>query len=216
MDLPWTAAKLPGELASLDWKLWKPISDWQRHHQKPCIYIYIYIYIHIHIIYIYYRTLNNKWEYSSDIIGTGIQCYIYIYIYDTYMWEYIYLRGCGKQHLTVHGCVWKWWIFHQFATSTSCSCVFISHVQIILRWLKGNNFNVFIIPLEVSPPSSQYRLLNLCSQRAFHIEKGLHQHSIGLDGGNRSFQEITFWKATRFQHLRCSCIGCCWTWKWNN
>ena len=78
------------------------------------------------------------------------------------------------------------------------------------------HYNVFIIPLDVSPPSSQYRLLNLCSQRAFHIEKGLHQHSIGLDGGNRSFQEIIFWKATRFQHLRCSCIGWCWTWKWNN
>ena len=89
---------------------------------------HINTYIYTHPYYIYYRTLNNKWEYSWDIIGTGIQCYV-IYMIHTY--QNIYLTGCGKQHQTVHGCVWKWWIFHQFATSTSCSCVFISHVQII-------------------------------------------------------------------------------------
>ena len=41
------------------------------------IVTYTYIYTSI-LLYIYYRTLNNKWEYSWDIIGTGIQCYIYI------------------------------------------------------------------------------------------------------------------------------------------
>ena len=66
------------------------------------IVTYTYIYIHpSYYIYIYYRTLNNKWEYSWDIIGTGIQCYIYM----IHTYENIYLTGYGKQHLTVHGCV---------------------------------------------------------------------------------------------------------------
>ena len=64
-------------------------------------------------------------------------------------------------------------------------------------------------------PSRDQYLLNLCSQRAFHIEKGLHQHSIGLDGDSWSFQEIVFLKTTRCQHLIISCIAS-WTWTWND
>ena len=128
---------------------------------------------------------------------------IYSHMYVSYIYIYNIVSQSQWYPKNIPICCWE---FYNIYIIWMCIYiyVFICH------------FNVFIIPLEVSPPSSQHRLLNLCSQRAFHIEKGLHQHSIGLDGGNRSFQEIIFWKATRFQHLRCSCIGCCWTWKWNN
>ena len=80
-----------------------------------------------------------------------------------------------------------------FVVESSIIYIYIYNMDVyIYIYVFICHFNVFIIPLEVPPPSSQHRLLNLCSQRAFHIEKGLHQHSIGLDGGNRSFQEIIF------------------------
>ena len=57
------------------------LTGWRGNFQRDDEHIkvtYKYIYIYTHPYYIYYRTLNNKWEYSWDIIGTGIQCYIYI------------------------------------------------------------------------------------------------------------------------------------------